>query len=171
MKEQGLRLTRLTNEQADSRARVLAHLRNLSNDDLMLRFGMARVKDELLVNYVRGLNLDRDIVLGFEQSTGEIAAIAHAARYEVTQSNRIDVRAEVSFSVTPHYRGHGLAKSLMRAIVEASVEAGIERLFAQCVAGNRPMRSVFARAGWNVEVDDGEVLAVLPLLPVVSAHA
>lgn len=168
---ENLQLTRLTNEQADSRARVLAHLRKLSEDDLTLRFGMARVKDETLVSYVRGLNLDRDIVLGFEESAGEIVAIAHAARYEVPQSNRIEVRAEISFSVTPAYRGHGLAKGLMRAIIEASVEAGIERLFAQCVAGNRPMRSVFARAGWNVEMEDGEVLAALALGPIISAHA
>ena len=58
----------------------------------------------------------------------------------------------------------------MRAIIEASVEAGIERMFAQCVAGNRPMRSVFARAGWNVEMEDGEVLAALALGPIISAR-
>jgi GNAT superfamily N-acetyltransferase len=126
---------------------------------------MARVKDETLVSYVRGLNLDRDIVLGFEEPAGEIVAIAHAARYEVPQSNRTEERAEISFSVTPAYRGHGLAKGLMHAITEASIAVGIERLFAQCVASNRPMRSVFARTGWVMDVEDGEVLAILPLCP------
>ena len=160
-----LHLTHLTNEQADSRARVLAHLRKLSDDDLTLRFGMARVKDETLANYVRGLDLEHDMVLGIEDSNGEVIAVAHAARYDVHLSGATEARAEVSFSVVPAYRGQGLARLLMFAIIQAASEAGIQKLFAQCVAANRPMRSLFAGTGWVLDVEDGEVLAKLPLCP------
>ena len=156
-----LHLIRLSSHQGDSHARVLAHLRQLSDDDLALRFGLARVKDETLVSYVRGLNFDRDVVLALQDPSSNIAALAHAARYEVQLATGREARAEVSFSVVPAHRGCGLAQLLMRAIIEAAAEAGIDRLCAQCVSANRPMRTVFAHTGWSVEVDSGEVVAAL----------
>lgn len=47
---------------------MLAHMRQLSDDDLTLRFGLARVKDETLVSYVRGLNFERDVVLALQDT-------------------------------------------------------------------------------------------------------
>ncbi|MEO8186705.1 MAG: GNAT family N-acetyltransferase [Burkholderiaceae bacterium] len=167
MKHADLHLTQLTDNQADGHARVLEHLRQLSNDDLALRFGMARVKDETLVSYVRGLSFERDVVLAIQDSLGNVVAIAHAARYEVLLTTRREARAEVSFSVVPAHRGCGLAHLLMRAIIEAAAEAGIDRLCGQCVSANRPMRTVFAHSGWNIEVDSGEVVAAL----TVRQHA
>lgn len=161
-----LHLTRLTSQLGDSRARVLAHLRQLSDDDLALRFGMARVKDETLMSYVRGLNFERDVVLTLQDQTGAIVALGHAARYEVGRATEREARAEVSFSVIPPHRGRGIAGQLMQAIIDAAAEAGVERLLAQCVASNRPMRAVFARSGWGMEIDGSEVLAVLAALPV-----
>ncbi len=160
MKHTGLRLTRLTND-GYGHIDVLKHLRQLTDDDLALRFGLARVKDETLVSYVRGLNFERDVVLVLRDAPGNIVALAHAARYEVLLTTRREARAEVSFSVVPAHRGCGLAHLLMDAIIEAAAEAGIERLCAQCVSANRPMRTVFAHTGWTVEVDSGEVVAAL----------
>ena len=160
-----LHLIRLSSHQGDSHARVLAHLRQLSDDDLALRFGLARVKDETLVSYVRGLNFDRDVVLALQDPLSNIVALAHAARYEVRQATGSEARAEVSFSVVPQHRGCGLAGRLMQAIIDAAAEAGVERLFAQCVGANRPMRAVFARSGWAMELDGGEVLAARPVRP------
>ena len=163
MQHADLRLTRLTGHEDGSHARVLAHLRQLSADDLALRFGLARVKDETLVSYVRGLNFDPDLVLAMQDPMDEVVALAHAARYEVHRGTDCEARAEVSFSVVPAHRGCGLARQLMQAIIDAASEAGVKRLFAQCVGANRPMRAVFARSGWAMEVDGGEVLAALPL--------
>lgn len=156
-----LHLTRLTNDQGNSCVRVLTHLRQLSEDDLALRFGLARVKDETLVSYVSGLNFDHDVVLTLQDSAGAIVALSHAARYKVRMGTESETRAEVSFSVVPGYRGCGLGGMLMSAIIGAAAEAGVDRLFAQCVGANRPMRAVFARSGWAMEVDGGEVLAAL----------
>lgn len=166
-----LHLTRLSSDPGDSHARVLAHLRQLSDNDLALRFGLARVKDETLVSYVRGLNFERDVVLALQDQTGAVVALAHAARYEVGRATEREARAEVSFSVIPAHRGCGLAGRLMQAIIDAAAEAGVERLFAQCVGANRPMRAVFARSGWTVEIDGGEVLAALPVRNVAAVHA
>ena len=160
-----LHLTRLTSHQDGGHACVLAHLRQLSDDDLALRFGLARVKDETLVSYVRGLNFERDVALALQDQSRAIVAFAHAARYEVHRATEREARAEVSFSVLPPHRGRGLAGRLMQAVIEAAAEAGVERLFAQCVDANRPMRAVFARSGWAMEVDGGEVLAALPVRP------
>ena len=165
-----LHLIRLSSHQGDSHARVLAHLRQLSDDDLALRFGLARVKDETLVSYVRGLNFERDVVLALQDQTGAIVALGHAARYEVARASESEARAEVSFSVVPAHRGRGLARRLMQAIIEVAAEAGVERLFAQCVSANRPMRAVFARSGWSMEVDGSEVLAALAVRSVAAAN-
>lgn len=154
-------LTQLSSHQGDSHARVLAHLRQLSDDDLALRFGLARVKDETLVGYVRGLNFERDVVLALQDTQSNIVALGHAARYDVRHATGSEARAEISFSVVPAYRRCGLAGRLMQAIISAAAEAGVERLLAQCVGANRPMRAVFARSGWAMEVDGGEVLAAL----------
>ncbi len=170
MKHADLRLTRLTND-GHGHIDVLTHLRHLSDDDLALRFGLARVKDETLVSYVRGLNFERDVVLALRDALGDIVALAHAARYEVALTNRREARAEVSFSVIPAHRGCGLAGRLMQAIIDAAAEAGVERLFAQCVGVNRPMRAMFARSGWTVEIDGGEVLAALSVRNVAAVHA
>ena len=115
------------------------------------------------MSYVRGLNFERDVVLALQDQSGAIVALAHAARYEVRRATGREARAEVSFSVIPTHRGCGLAGWLMQAIIEATAEAGVERLFAQCVGANRPMRAVFARSGWAMEVYGGEVLAALPV--------
>ena len=168
MKHTDLRLTRMDSDQEDNHARVLMHLRRLSEDDLALRFGLARVKDETLVSYVRGLTFDRDVVLTLQDPLDEVVALAHAARYEVHRGTDREARAEVSFSVIPAHRGCGLASRLMQAIIEVAAEAGIDRLFAQCVGANRPMRAVFARSGWAMEVDGGEVLAALPVRSVAG---
>lgn len=165
-----LHLTQLSSHQGDSHARVLAHLRQLSEDDLALRFGLARVKDETLVSYVRGLNFERDVVLALQDPLSNIVAVGHAARYEVRHATGSEARAEVSFSVVPQHRGCGLAGRLMQAIIEVAAEAGVERLFAQCVSANRPMRAVFARSGWSMEVDGSEVLAALAVRSVAAAH-
>ena len=166
-----LHLTRLTSHQGDSHARALAHMRQLSDDDLTLRFGLARVKDETLVSYVRGLNFERDVVLALQDKTDAIVALGHAARYDARTATGLEARAEVSFSVVPAHRGCGLAGRLMQALLEAAAEAGVARLFAQCVSANRPMRAVFARSGWSMEVDGGEVLAALPVRSVPAAQA
>ncbi|MEP6608747.1 MAG: GNAT family N-acetyltransferase [Burkholderiaceae bacterium] len=163
MNNSDLRLCRLTNDDGHGHIGVLMHLRQLSDDDLTLRFGLARVKDETLVSYVRGLNFARDVVLALRDLGDNIVAIAHAARYEVRRAAERETRAEVSFSVVPAHRGRGLGGLLMRAIIEAAEETSIDRLCAQCVGANRPMRAVFARSGWTMEVDGGEVLAALPM--------
>ncbi|MGZ8992396.1 MAG: N-acetyltransferase family protein [Burkholderiaceae bacterium] len=170
MKHTDLRLTRMAHHQEDNHARVLMHLRRLSEDDLALRFGLARVKDETLVSYVRGLDFERDVVLAMRDPMDEVVALAHAARYEVGRATEREARAEVSFSVVPAHRGCGLARRLMQAIIEVAAEAGVERLFAQCVSANRPMRAVFARSGWSMEVDGSEVLAALAVRSVAAAH-
>lgn len=171
MNHADLHLTLLTNEQGRGQARVLAHLRQLSDDDLALRFGLARVKDETLVGYVRGLNFERDVVLTLQDSSGDIVALAHAARYEVWQGTVREACAEVSFSVVPAHRGRGLAGRLMQAIIDAAAEAGVGCLYAQCVGANRPMRSMFARSGWAVDVDGSEVLAARPIRNVAEKRA
>ena len=168
MKHTDLRLTRMARHQEGNHARVLMHLRRLSEDDLALRFGLARVKDETLVSYVRGLDFERDVVLTMQDPLDEVVALAHAARYEVRRGTDREARAEVSFSVVPAHRGCGLASRLMQAIIEVAAEAGIDRLFAQCVGANRPMRAVFARSGWAMEVDGGEVLAARPVRNVAG---
>lgn len=77
---------------------------------------------------------------------------------------RLDVEgvaAEVSITVSPEWRGRGLAPRVLDALIRAAFgELGIERLVARIKCDNRPSRLAFARAGFEA-VKEGAVVVMV----------
>ena len=56
--------------------------------------------------------------------------------------------AEVAFVVADRLQGEGLGAALLHRLALRAIDAGITCLFAQTFPDNRPMQSVFRRAGY-----------------------
>ena len=75
--------------------------------------------------------------------------------------------AEVAFAVADEHQGRGLSTLLLEHLAAIARVNGIARFTAEVLADNRPMLSVFARAGWPLsrEFDSGVVDVVFDIVP------
>ncbi|MEN9506188.1 MAG: hypothetical protein RI958_2114 [Actinomycetota bacterium] len=73
--------------------------------------------------------------------------------------------ADVAFMVDEHQRGKGIAMLLLEHLAAIARSNGIHRFTADVLADNRPMLSVFAKAGWPVRrhFDSGVMELEFPL--------
>ena len=76
---------------------------------------------------------------------GEFIAWASYERW----SGRDD--ADAAFMVDDHHQGKGIATLLLEHLASIARSNGINRFTAEVLADNRPMLTVFNRAGWPVE--------------------
>jgi acyl-CoA synthetase (NDP forming)/GNAT superfamily N-acetyltransferase len=79
------------------------------------------------------------------ESHGEFLGWASYARWP----GRDD--ADTAFMVDDRQQGRGIATLMLERLAAIAKSNGIERFTAEVLAENRPMLSVFARAGWPVE--------------------
>ena len=65
--------------------------------------------------------------------------------------------AEVAFTVSPDWQGHGLGSFLLRCLVEVARQHRISGFTAEVLSGNRKMLGVFTRSGFPLEtrMEDG----------------
>jgi len=75
--------------------------------------------------------------------------------------------ADVAFLVDDRHHGRGVATMLLEHLAAVARSRGIERFTAEVLADNRPMLSVFLKAGWPVQrvFDSGVIDLVFPLDP------
>ena len=79
------------------------------------------------------------------ESHGEFIAWASYARWP----GRAD--ADTAFMVDDAHHGKGIATLMLEHLAAVAKANGIERFTAEVLADNRPMLSVFAKAGWPLE--------------------
>lgn len=75
--------------------------------------------------------------------------------------------AEVAFLVDDRHHGRGVATMLLEHLAAVARSNGIRRFTAEVLADNRPMLSVFSKAGWPLQraFDSGIIDLVFPLDP------
>jgi len=78
--------------------------------------------------------------------------------------------ADVAFLVDDRHHGRGLATMLLEHLAAVARANGLQRFTAEVLADNRPMLSVFLKAGWPVQraFDSGVIDLVFPLDPTPS---
>jgi acyl-CoA synthetase (NDP forming)/RimJ/RimL family protein N-acetyltransferase len=134
------------------------HLRQ-SHDSMYYRFFSARPKFSRreLERLVTVDMIDRATLVVFEGD--EMIAVANYDRWP----GRDD--AEVAFLVDDGHHGRGVATMLLEHLASVARSNGIERFTAEVLADNRPMLSVFLKAGWPVQraFDSGVIDLVFPL--------
>jgi acetate---CoA ligase (ADP-forming) len=137
---------------------VLTFLRGLSDRSLYLRFHGIRTVDASLVEPL----LEPDWV-----ERGALAA--WLGDRVVGFANYVRLRdpsaAEVAFVVADEEQGRGIGTRLLEQLVARAAESGITRFFADVLAENQAMLSVFAEAGFDVvrELEHGEVEVSFPI--------
>ena len=73
--------------------------------------------------------------------------------------------ADTAFMVDDAHHGTGIATLLLEHLAAIAASNGIERFTAEVLGENRPMLSVFARAGWPLQrrVDSGVIEVDFPI--------
>lgn len=72
-------------------------------------------------------------------------AIIGGGRYVIVEPGR----AEMAFVVVDAWQGRGVGSLLLRHLTDIAREQGVRELTAEVLSDNRPMRSVFAKAGFK----------------------
>lgn len=106
------------------RFRIHDHLRALSAEDRMLRFGHG-ISDAGLVRYVATLDFRRDYVAGLRCGT-DIVALAHAGIR--------DGDADFGLSVATAMRGKGLGQRLFNHVIALAWQAGAQRVLCHSIS-------------------------------------
>ena len=142
--------------------KILQHLLSLNEEDRRLRFG-TQTPDQVIHQYVEGLDLDKDTVFGCFDAQLQLIGMAHLAYLPkaVGQAQA----AEFGVSVLPEGRAQGIGTALLaRAAVHAR-NTNIETLFVHCLANNKAMMHLAQKAGMQVEYAYGDADAYLKLPP------
>jgi non-heme chloroperoxidase len=138
---------------------ILGHLYAMDEDDRHLRFGNNFSNDKLH-EYAKGINFNRDVVIG-AFSEGELIGVCHLAVFP----EKGHPVGEIGISVDKTKRGHRFGARLMDA---AFVEAAIRRVtyvYIYFLRRNRRMAGMCARLGAEIEHDGDECTARIALHP------
>jgi acyl-CoA synthetase (NDP forming)/RimJ/RimL family protein N-acetyltransferase len=138
--------------------RLLAFLRELSDDDRRMRFfsmgnDLSRAAhDEADVDYVNSL--------GLLATVGSPERLVGHALYAPAG----DGRAEVAFAIAAEYQGQGLATMLLGQLADAAAAQGVVTFEAIVLMENRRMLNVLRASGFPVKTtfDSGNVVATFP---------
>jgi len=138
------------------RPAILSHLLRLSDGDRQMRFCHV-LNDDGVRSYAERINFERDICIGVFDRHETLVALVQGFVYDEHGVRLM----EAAFSTDEAMRRRGLGTLLFAEITDCALAAGVDRVIAQCLAGNRPMRMLLLAAGATCEVEDGEVIGCL----------
>lgn len=119
---------------AGQRDVVEGHFLALEPDARKLRFG-ACCKDEAIVDYVRGLDFERDVILGWFDADFVLGGVVQLARVDETL-------VEFSISVLERYRGVGYGQRMTREAFAEAAGLGFDCAHVQFIASNHRMAAI-----------------------------
>jgi acetate---CoA ligase (ADP-forming) len=134
-----LRLRTPVPEDADE---IKSFYDRLSDESRYLRFHGYLRTEVAARAYAEANGVDRFALIG-----GQGARILAAASYDLL---REPGAAEIAFAVADDFRGRGTATRMFEQLAAIAAERGVTRFDAEVMATNRPMLSVFERAGFAV---------------------
>lgn len=138
------------------RARVLAHLLALADDDRHLRFGQVAT-DEQIALYVNGIDFSRDKLFGIFDGRLQLVAMAHLAFAEDGQSTEFGV------SVLAHQRGRGFGARLFEHAVVHARNRMARCMTIHLARENQAMLAIVKKSGARVRFEGSDVVADLSL--------
>ena len=130
------------------RPRLVEHLLLLDEDDLRLRFGMAKTPDALADYVARGIDFGRDGVFGIRDDNLALLGVAHVAIGPGM--------AEFGVSVLAACRGHGLGSALLDRAHDFARSRFITAMFMHCLTEKRAMMHMARKAGMEIATESGE---------------
>lgn len=118
---------------------LVTHFLALPPQDRRLRFGRA-MTDEAIIDYVGGIDFERDAVYA---AVDPVIDIAGALHLECDDAHGV----ELGLSVLPQARGAGIGTRLLKHAAEVARERGATRLYVRDLARNEAMQRLARRAG------------------------
>ncbi len=103
------------------------------------------------------LDYDREIALLAElrdHDTGHRRIVAVATLVKIPQKND----GEIAVLITDKFQRQGLGRELLRRLVEFARDEGLNRIVASTMLENQGMRTVFAKLGFELSIDEDEGL-------------
>lgn len=113
---------------------VEGHFLSLEPEARHLRFGVS-CGDEAIVEYVRTLDFDGDVILGWRDAEFVLGGVVHLARVTETL-------VEFSISVLEQYRGNGFGQRMTNEAFDEAAKHGFDRAHVQFIAANRRMAAI-----------------------------
>lgn len=145
---------------ADQRSLVERHCLALEPEARQLRFGVC-CKDEAIVEYVRNLDFDRDVILGWLDADLVLGGVVHLARIDATL-------VEFSISVLEPYRGIGYGQRMTNEAFEEAARHGFDCAHVQFVAANFRMAAILDHYHAVRDQDGTERMVNVPLPAALS---
>lgn len=155
----------------NDRHRILKHFLALQENDRLLRFG-TYLPDDMVINYVNGLDFSRDTLFGVVSSHFRLVGVGHLAFAKRKADDDIsdkDKIAEFGVSVSSDARGKGIGAKLFERAAIHCRNVDVDTLFMHCLASNQTMIHIAKKAGMEISRAYGEADAYLKLLPADAA--
>lgn len=157
---------------ARHRSRILHHLLALYQADRVLRFG-SNVSDEIITNYVNGINFDVDRVFGVFSYRFRLVGVGHLSFMpspDRLSDNGVNQKsAEFGLSVSNNARGHGIGSALFERAAIHCRNANVTTLYFHCLSTNKIMMHLAEKAGMEIQRNHGEADAYLTVSPADPA--
>jgi acetyltransferase len=139
---------------AEDEAKMVRFHQALSEESVFERYAgllklEARVAHEPLARICH-IDPDRQVVLVAEHE-GEIVAIARLERLPGTAD------AEFALLVRDAFQRQGLGRALLMRLIESGREGGLQRIVAEILPGNAPMRRLCKELGFTFHGPTGAV--------------
>ena len=128
----------------------------LNSEDRRKRF-CGTVSEDVISNYVDGLNFTQHLVLG---AFGDHARLIGVAELAPGAKAR-----EMAFTVRQDMRSQRIGTRLLARILCHASMRGVRRVFVTFLADDAPMRRMAIRAGMQVQIARGEAYARRDILP------
>lgn len=145
---------------AGQRDVVEGHFLALEPDARLLRFGVCR-KDAAIVEYVRGLDFERDVILGWFDADFVLGGVVQLARVNETL-------VEFSISVLEAYRGVGYGQRMTGEAFTEAARLGFDCAHVQFIAANHRMAAILDHYQAMHERDGTERMVHVPLPATLS---
>lgn len=146
--------------------KIRSHLKDLSEDDRLLRFGMY-ASDQFVDNYLNSFDFDRDVFFGVFNTELSLIGFSHLA-YSPIRAKVSNV-AEFGVSVSETGRGQGIGTALFKRAAIHCRNSNINTLHVHCLSSNQGMMHIARKAGMVVEKSHGEADAYLRITPGSTA--
>jgi RimJ/RimL family protein N-acetyltransferase len=132
----------------DDKPRFRAAFANLERNSIYTRFlGYKKELTDAELEHATDVDFDRVVALVATVGSGDAEAIIAGARYVSDPSSAPHCNAEIAFLVEEDYQGQGIARCLLDHLVRIACAKGLSQLYAEVLANNRPMLTVFERSG------------------------
>ena len=125
-----------------------AAFHNLDRDSIYTRFmGFKKDLTEAELEQATNVDFDRVVALVATVGSGDAETIIAGARYVTDAGPAPHSHAEIAFLVEEDSQGQGIASYLLGHLIRIARAKGLSRFYADVLANNRAMLTVFERSG------------------------